>query len=283
MLLLGRHKCSVRVFLNGGLGNQLFQFACGYNIAKERNLFLILDDHYVKRDPKRNFALSSFELNSNTLLDAQAGLKPSSSVACDCNVVKINENCFQFDSSIFLKLPKSNLSLNGYWQSPLYFRLTDHEVRNYLRSFLLSTDQDGHYGVLHVRRGDFASEKKTRNFHGILDITYYTKTLKLLPPEIKKLFIISDSTLEANRIIRELRKSNPELDFSLFDKTSSELDCLALMSGSKFTVIANSSFSWWGAYLSDSKTIIAPRHYFSPQTLRQQNICDLYPSDWYLA
>lgn len=283
MPLLGRHKCSVRVFLNGGLGNQLFQFACGYNIAKERNLFLILDDHYVKRDPKRNFALSLFELNSNTLLDARAGLQPSSSVICDCNVVKINENCFQFDSSIFSNLPKSNLSLNGYWQSPLYFRLTNDEVRNYLRSFLLSAHQDGDYGVLHIRRGDFASEKRTRNFHGILDITYYTKTLKLLPLEIKKLFIISDSTLEANRIIRELRKSNPGLDFNLFDKTSSEVDCLALMSGSKFTVIANSSFSWWGAYLSDSKIIIAPRLYFSPETLRQQNICDLYPSDWYLV
>ena len=135
--------------------------------------------------------------------------------------------------------------------------------------------------VLHFRRGDF-EDPETRAYHGILTDAYYVSALKLMP-QVSKVHLVSED-LNLGKTLDFLSSEFPKVDFVTYSKSSSVLDSISYMAGSKNLVTANSSFSWWAGKLSRSieGKIIAPRNYFSDDTLRVNNICDLYPENWIL-
>jgi hypothetical protein len=135
---------------------------------------------------------------------------------------------------------------------------------------------------MHIRRGDFLSNKKSREYHGILGFDYYSRALSLLDSKTQEIQIISDDFEEIEGLINELESVFGKR-FEIRSDLKHEMESLQLMAGSKQLIMANSSFSWWGAFLSNADRIIAPRNYFSKTTLRGLNVCDLYPEGWTLT
>ncbi len=288
------------VKLIGGLGNQLFQYAAGRALATYHKTELELDTSHLRLVSNGSYTQRKFELekfnihaviaNENTLktFNFNQGrvitrLKKISPGLF--NKMIFNEHHFNFHTQ-FLKLPKDTY-LNGYWQSEKYFNsfreklLTEISLKEPLSLAALAIDKkinEVNAVSLHVRRGDFVSLKSANHFHGYLEIDYYKAALEQIKNKVTDpvFFIFSDDL--------DWCKEN----FMFIDKKEfvegkangiSTQEELVLMSHCKHNVIANSSFSWWGAWLNQNKnkTVIAPKNWFADKKI---NTNDLIPNNW---
>ena len=173
-----------------------------------------------------------------------------------------NTNCY--DKKIF------NLSgdvfLDGYWQTEKYFCNISDIIRkdfSFKESFLcakrevLDDIKNTNSVFVHFRRGDYVSDQRTNKFHGVCDMEYYKKSIEyfLRLGNNFKFFIFSDDI--------DWVKENFKIDncFFVSNKKLRDFEELFLMSKCKHAIIANSSFSWWGAWLNDGKDkiVIAPK------------------------
>ena len=130
---------------------------------------------------------------------------------------------------------------------------------------------------LHIRRGDYVSNPVTNNYHGTCSLAYYKKAVLLLKEKIENpsFFIFSDDLLWA----RENLDFINDMTFIDLDKSIPDHEEMHLMSQCKHNIIANSSFSWWGAWLNENsdKIVIAPKKWFSDNTINTE---DLIPAKW---
>jgi len=127
------------------------------------------------------------------------------------------------------------------------------------------------YVAIHIRGGDYIRNKETSKFHGILSSDYYKKAIKIFMEKLKgsKFFVFTDDAEYANTILNELK-----INYVLVDQYNlADYEELILMSNFKNFIIANSSFSWWGAWLSDyeDKIVIAPSVWFTDLKLSSIN------------
>jgi hypothetical protein len=180
--------------------------------------------------------------------------------------------------------------LNGYWQCEKYFDAIRTELLN---DFTLKYDllSELHKNQLepiesinrtnsvsvHFRRGDYVSDEITNSFHGTCSIQFYHNAIKLMAKQVQSphFFLFSDDPewILKNRIIN---------DFPTTVITTSNMHHdMYLMSLCKHNIIANSSFSWWGAWLNRNpeKRIIAPKRWFAKDELNPQTQ-DLIPQNW---
>jgi hypothetical protein len=137
---------------------------------------------------------------------------------------------------------------------------------------------------VHVRRGDYLNPG-TVEYHGILGETYYREALGRLEASVgkeAKLFVFSDDAAAAEQVLNFVPKS--QLVHVRGDPERPWED-MALMARCRHHVIANSSFSWWGAWLNRSpdKIVVAPCAWFAPTELSKRNTGDLYPPGWILV
>jgi hypothetical protein len=129
---------------------------------------------------------------------------------------------------------------------------------------------------MHVRRGDYASNPKTGATHGLCSLDYYEEAIRYISERVEQpiFFIFSD---DINWV-----KCNLKVDFPCqyvdHNKSMESFNDMRLMSLCQHHIIANSSFSWWGAWLNpgQKKIVIAPRRWF----LNSNNVEDLYPASW---
>jgi hypothetical protein len=128
-----------------------------------------------------------------------------------------------------------------------------------------------------VRRGDYVSNSVTTDFHGLCDIQYYKHAIEKINLEIPNptFYIFSDDKGYVKEIFQE-QKNIVFIEHIPFD-----FEELLLMSYCKHNIIANSSFSWWGAWLNTNinKIVIAPRRWFANNSMNQQTM-DLLPKTW---
>jgi hypothetical protein len=282
--MIGQNS-DLQVELQGGLGNQLFQFANGVARSIYLDSTIMFNDSLLKKDQLRNFSLNYFGLKPNQsykseILEGALSFKTLTSKVVD-QVEQVREENFHFTLTDEMLERNMNYSFYGYWQSHLNFS----KIENYLRNFLLSfipVHSTQNITVMHIRRGDFLSNKKSREYHGILGFDYYSRALSLLDSKTQEIQIISDDFEEIEGLINELESVFGKR-FEIRSDLKHEMESLQLMAGSKQLIMANSSFSWWGAFLSNADRIIAPRNYFSKTTLRGLNVCDLYPEGWTLT
>ena len=288
------------VNLNGGLGNQMFQYANGKALAIRKGVDLLVDTSlYGKKSMHQGFELGRvFDLPVNvaTKLDLKKVLGVFQSPLANRIIARlpfpkilskpfILEPHFEFWDG--LNNCPSNAYLFGYWQSERYF--LDYEAR--IRSeftfqpFLDKKNievakkiQESNYAVcIHVRRGDYVSNPSANSYHGALSPSYYFDALDYLSKKIPtmQLFVFSDDI--------EWVKNNIDLSpystyFVSHNKGANSYQDMALMSLCKHYVIANSSFSWWGAWLNSSKDkiVVAPKRWF----VENINTKDLIPKSW---
>jgi hypothetical protein len=174
----------------------------------------------------------------------------------------------------------------GYWQSEKYFKENAAIIRSELklrqplaecRRALEQEILSSNAVSLHVRRGDYVERPEIQAIHGNCEIEWYEKALNLLKERVEnlKLFIFTDDI--------EWVRSNMTFDVGTvyvpkYDDGNDHED-LILMSKCKHHIIANSSFSWWGAWLngSTSKLVIAPDRWFKSA---EKCTIDLIPESW---
>ena len=272
--------------IKGGLGNQLFQYAVGRALALHHRLPLKLDLTIFKTYKLHRYLLDQFAIQADIATEDEIiKLKGRNNVLFSAlrkaglvkrkSYLKEKRSSY-FDASVF---KNDDVYLDGYWQNELYFS----DIREELLRDLTSISSMSELGVvyiegikksnsvsLHVRRGNYLNLK---NFN-VLEINYYMKAVEYIRKNVEKptFYIFSDD-------LEWCKNSLGFLDNCIFvDSTKTEIDDLKLMSFCKHNIIANSSFSWWGAWLNQNckKTVIAPKGWL----LNDPGSSNVILSDW---
>jgi hypothetical protein len=245
----------------GGLGNQMFQYAYAKSLS--------LDGYDVKLDLSK---IKKYKLHGGYQLDKyKIDLKIADSVSILLGKIGIKkskkEKSLLFDDN--LKALKGNEYIKGYFQTEKYFK----EIRNILLSEFIINQKVSleTYKIskqiislknscsLHIRRGDYISDKKSNSVHGSCDLDYYKRAIEIVNSKYSNVpfFVFSDDI--------SWTKENLKIENAFYvDIKSIPHEDMYLMSLCKNNITANSSFSWWGAWLNknDNKTIIAPEKWF---------------------
>jgi Glycosyl transferase family 11 len=199
-----------------------------------------------------------------------------------------SERSFCFDDRFLTLTPP--VVLEGYYQSPRYFHDVDAELRATVRlrgqpcprfNEALNVIESSRTPVaVHVRRGDLVADEGAHSVHGCLGWPYYSKALHIMRRLIDhdhEFFFFGDDLAALSGLQSKVGQS---IIISHPDLTGAE--DVMLMRKCRHFITANSTFSWWGAWLGEApdKVVISPRRWFSPSGLRQNNICDLFPESW---
>ena len=289
------------VKLQGGLGNQMFQYAIGRQLSIINNTYLKLDLSFLNdKTPRANFTIRNYELDAFNLacsfpeyIEIKHFYQNNliSKIKRRLGSLKqVKEKGLKFNPNI-LEL-KGNIYLSGYWQSEKYFEairsnlLSEFSLKNSLQDKLESDESLQQIKELinttnsvsvHFRRGDYVSDSVTNQFHGTCLMNYYQDAIRRIADQIPNphFFLFSDDPewVVSNRII-------DDFPTTVVTAPNMHLD-MYLMSLCKHNIIANSSFSWWGAWLNPNpeKMVIAPKRWFAKDELNLQTQ-DLIPQNW---
>jgi hypothetical protein len=283
----------------GGLGNQLFQYALGRNLALMNNTELKLDISGFKTYKLHKYGLHHFKIIEKfaTREDLHCIKMPSSRlrnffIDINCSITgnkqifyKKEPRDYIFDLNFF-KYP-NDLYLEGYWQSEKYFKNVEDIIR---QEFSLKKEPDAPNALMaenilesdaisvHVRRGDYVANPLTYNHHGVCSLEYYHKAIDCMVKKISDphFYFFSDDPAWV--------KKNLVVDYPhtyvTHNQTIKNYSDLWLMSLCKHHIIANSSFSWWGAWLSTNpeKMVIAPKKWVNNPHIETR---DLFPEAWH--
>ena len=278
--------------INGGLGNQMFQYAAGKTLAHLNNTFLKLDVSAFDEYKLRRFDLLNFETEFSFATKQEIDLLlPGHNFEKAFQYLSplnkrsyYRERSFSFDGKV-LKLGQ-NVYLKGYFQSEKYFLPAKDIIRKdftfkntiikHLQEFSAELKNVNSVSV-HVRRGDFFKDPRIADYHGTLDKEYYNSAIDLVRSKIANpsFYFFSDDM----NWVRE-NFSLPGANYISDNITKDHFEDLYLMSRCRHNVIANSSFSWWGAWLNDNanKIVIAPQKWFNNGPKDTQ---DVLPKEWY--
>jgi len=280
------------VKLIGGLGNQMFQYALGRQLAEKHHGELLLDISAFENHYKlHRYSLNHFNIDEKIVSQADLDkFKPSGLNKITDKLFgktdkyqTIKELHFHFDPKI-LDLP-DDIYLDGYWQSERYFKSIETIIRKNFTLKQGNTELDqnslGSIGgtesvSLHIRRADYVTNQKTLNVHGVCSPEYYYSAIEQIQAgrQNLRLFVFSDDIKWA--------KTNLKFDLPatyIDHGPEKNYEDLILMSRCKHNIIANSSFSWWAAWLNQNpdKIVIAPKNWFLDET---RNTKDLLPEKW---
>jgi glycosyl transferase family 11 len=286
----------VVVKLMGGLGNQMFQYACGRRLAAARSAELKLDISDLGGGSGRAYALCHLDVSADIASEADIGrfktAGPIWKALYRARIARrryrernvIRERFFHFDEQI-LSLT-DNVYLEGYWQSERYFADVEAVIR---REFTCKEPADAENArlaeqirstnsvSLHVRRGDYVSDPKTSRVHGVCTMDYYGRAVRRIADAAGRLhlYVFSDDPVWVRSNLR-LDHETTYLDRNPADRGHEDL---RLMSLCRHHVIANSSFSWWGAWLArdTAKMVVAPSKWFNDYSADTR---DLLPRPW---
>ena len=286
-----KNEVMIIIKLNGGLGNQLFQYSLGRKLSLKNNDVFKLDLSDFTADNPRSYSLGEFNIIENFASDEDINKIKKSGVwkLIDklkpyCKRSAIKYKGYDFDPNI-LKL-SGNFYLDGYWQSEKYFQ----DIKNIIRkevtlknpienkyADLISQIKNTNSVSIHIRRGDYITNKKFSKVYNLLDEKYYQKAVKFIAEKISDphFFIFSDNInwVKQNLNIPYLKT------FVSGDNETKDYEELILMSLCQHNIIANSSFSWWGAWLNKNadKIVISPDKWFNDKI---GNAKDLIPENW---
>ena len=284
--------------LLGGIGNQMFQYATGKSLSIKTNQV-----HWLDLNDFSGYQLhNGFELDRVFNIE---DIKSSPTVAKDLlgwransfakkilrrpHFAKLRGQSFVVEPYFnywpdFFKLTH-DCYLHGYWQSERYFKDFSDIIRQDFvfkipldeRNKQVALEMASTQSVgLHVRRGDYVNDPKNSNIINICSLEYYREAIEYIVNRIEKpvFYIFSDDMAWV--------KAHLSTDFPcIYVDYNSGLESyrdMQLMSLCKHHIIANSSFSWWGAWLNANpeKMVIAPRKWF----VNNNNVDDLIPQDW---
>jgi len=295
-------------WLNGGLGNQMFQYAAGLALAHERRTVLKLDvswfREYAEFEAHNVYGLSCFNITEQfatqeeidrlcgrplsrterLALPVARALHLHNFVHDHTAIGRLHNGAFKFYPE-FHQLPDQTM-ISGWWQSEKFFAPVADRLRLHF-SFryppqpavveLAARIRSGPSAAIHFRRGDYARNATFSEKIGVIGPSYYDRAVRLLRERSPgaTLYIFSDD-IEA--VAREFHPPGPH-EFVRCVKSFHAYDKIRLMSLCDHIAIANSTFSWWGAWLNPSpdKLVIAPDPWFANSI---HDSSDVVPSTW---
>ena len=281
----------------GGLGNQMFQYALGRQLAILNNCELKLDITDYETYKLHKYGLNNFSIQASvagpkeilrhdeTRLQAlqRKILSHLHRTQRTTNLKRVTEKNLMFDPAI-LRL-QGDIYLSGYWGSEKYFLQAEATIR---KDFTLVPTQDEanermsslientEAVAVHIRRGDYVTNATTNKFHGTCTIDYYLEAARKIVEHVANptFFIFSD---DMSWVQKNLTLTNP-MHYVSINGPDKNFEDLRLMSQCKHHIIANSTFSWWGAWLAKhpKQKVIAPLKWFNDPTVTT----DLVPESW---
>lgn len=281
--------------ITSGLGNQLFQYALGRHLAIQNNTRLWFDLRYYHQtyetDTPRYFKLDRFSIDYDLLdfspwlyVSKATRLLPGRSLRPFFDTRK--EQHFHLDPSV----PQAKgpfITVDGFWQSESYFIENEQTIRKELIfNRVVGPDFDAYRRQIkqantpisvHIRRGDYVNHPEFSKSFGALGPDYYEMAIKQVAEQSpdSTLFVFSD---DSDWVRQNMRFDLPHV-FVTTTGTDADVDDLQLMSLCHHQIIANSSFSWWGAWLNprSQKLVIAPKQWFLDKPWNTEN---LVPERW---
>lgn len=283
----------IRLF--GGLGNQMFQYAAGRRLAYHTNTDLYLDATWFLNNSLRKYDLDVFKINAAI---ASPDLLKCESLSFK-SIIKLGGRHFSFGKTSIrvirekaptfqknILLLHNNMYLDGYWQSEKYFE----EIANLISeefSFItppspanqeLIDEIAGCNSVcVHIRRGDYISHPETRRIHFVCDVEYYKRAIEMITKQVENpsFFIFSDDLDWSKKHV----VSDFPIKYISHNPPEQGHEDLRLMIQCKNHIIANSSFSWWGAWLGkkQGQIVIAPKKWYAVEKYSSK---DKIPNQW---
>ncbi len=290
----------------GGLGNQMFQYALGYTLAKKNNVDLKVDLTLLMDRSKHHEIVTHRTLLLNKVFDINILLATEEEINyfngknygnligkiynrirqyIIKNKLKIQNNR-AFDSS-FLEV-KKNTCIVGSFQSELYFIQNSDEIKKIFKFkqelLPISIDLGEQMKLsdsvgIHIRRGDYVSSPVYSEIIGVLPNDYYKNAIELIKKRVStpSFFIFSDDINWCKENFKDFQS-----DFYYVEDEHAGIDAanyLQLMTLCKHYIISNSTYAWWGAWLSsnENKIVIAPAKWFNKT---EYNNNDIVPTNW---
>lgn len=289
----------IHVELKGGLGNQLFQYATALSLSKYHGTKVFVDIKKLNAKDEVIGTYRKYKLKNlvNKPIVKNISLFDSFKVFISIKIEEkfhlmnkqiFKEKSFFYDENIWKT--KGNIKLYGNFQSYKYFEnsktlLFDElamDVTSFSKSFFEKFNDISYDNsiAIHIRRGDYFTNKIAFEVLGVLDVSYYKKAIQLIQEKIvgAKFFIFSD---DINWARENIKVNNSEIIFICNNEEENDIADFYLMQHCKHNIIANSTFSWWAAYLNPNpnKIVIAPQKWFNDTSF---NTKDLFPPNWIL-
>ena len=253
--------------LKGGLGNQMFQYAYGRSLELSGRK-IIFNTSFFSGDKSETDSARDYKLN-NLNIKTRADFSNKKYPLCD------------FINKILVKL---HLKEN-FWQNEKYFKNIESDIRD---EFTLKKPLDNRFAnvikqientpsvSMHLRRGDYVDDKKTKAVHDVCDLEYYNRAIDIILAQVNSptFFIFSDDIDWAEDNLKV-----PHPAFWVSNLEGKDHEELLLMSKCKHNIIANSTFSWWAAWLNQNpnKIVVAPKQWFVDKTSEE---VDILPQKW---
>jgi hypothetical protein len=289
------------VKLVGGLGNQLFQYAFGRSASIQTSQELKLDiSGYFKKnhlnlqnDEKRIPLIQKFNINAEIALENE--IRKYNPIWYKAwkkirNKIRGYDDLYVFNEKA-LKV-SNNTYLEGFWPSEKYFKNIEKELRDELKlkdpfsaeakkieEMISNNRKQGNISIsLHVRRGDYVNSPIILASFGIMSTEYYQKSYEELKKrfdgKIIEIFVFSDDI----KWVKENISFDSPMHFVSNPKIK-DYEEMVLMSKCDHNIIANSTFSWWGAWLNPNpgKIVIAPKQWVVDP---RKNTDDVIPEEW---
>ena len=253
----------------GRLANQMFQYASLKGVARHRGYDFSIPPQQVFG--QHDTLVRSSELNIYNVFD---NIK-NNNIQVARNPI-LQERMHEFDEELFRSCP-DNVDFFGYYQSPKYFEHIKDEIKN---DFKFSDEVESicnemyesingkEIVSLHIRRTDYI----VNNNHPLQPMSYYEKALKLFDKNVQILVFSDDPTW--------CQEQELFADDSIMISEGNDADVdMCLMSKCNYHIIANSSFSWWGAWLGNSEKVVAPSNWFA-DSCADKSVKDMVFGDW---
>lgn len=284
----------ITINLMGGLGNQLFQIFTTISYALEYNQKFCFEN-CKKLGTEGSGNTIRYTFFDTFLYGLNEYLVEKSPV--DNSYVKISESEFRYNKICFPE-QSSNVLLYGYFQSPMYFETHFTKICDLLnisvqQELTLSKCASINYNKtisMHFRLGDY---KNKQMYHNVLPIKYYQNALSHIVERIglsenvedvekwNMLYFCENEDIECvKNMINELKNQFKQFTFIRANENLADWEQLLLMSVCEHNIIANSTFSWWGAYFNknSNKIVCYPSKWFGPWI--PVDVRDLFPNNW---
>ena len=273
------------IYLMGGLGNQLFQIFTLINISLNKRIPFKIP--FNKKDlvsPHNNIYLRP------TYWDSIFKSIKIFTIQFEESWHILKESSFSFSSLENIEISNNiNIKLYGYFQSYKYFNKNFENIKKILKlnqqQDIIKNNNINYFSdkiiSLHFRIGDY---KNIQQCHPILSIDYYINAIKFIKTKknINKVLYFGENkdNKEIIEKINKLQQVYPYIEFIKCKENLQDWEQLLLMSCCDHNIIANSTFSWWGAYLNNNpdKIICYPNIWFGPAI--NNDTRDLFPEYW---
>lgn len=263
------------VKVSSGLGNQIFQYAMGLTLSETRNTKCLIDIAHYNKNNNRNFRLKYFKVKLNYIPTWKIRFYKS-------DFAKLIDKVFLTEyyhpyiiDPIWEKVnfyEGKNLILRGYWPFNEYFDSSINRIKKEIvvdpqfstydhQKLLLEVGQKESIS-LHIRRGDYKNNAEAFNLFGLLSKEYYINAINLIIKRLKNpLFFIFSDDINWVKDNMDLPKCSVYVSEIIGGVDYLEFD---LMCACKHNIIANSTFSWWAAFLNDYKNriVIQPKRWY---------------------